>query len=277
MSRSETLLEQRERLHQSYTKLSDYAIEQILDAALPDIKAPILCLSDRLAMLGERIFDLVIVEDSHYLNGSTLQAIATCAKKIVLLGELTEPNNLFSKLFQNLSPAYRLQLAQNHRLHPDLSRKVFSALYPLQPKPYTPSSYKHKPLPQGQYRLNWLNIKTVEQILEVLQQSLESSPDQQSCILTFSSELCDHLQQILHLSNSNISTVKDWNGRECQKIWIICDKSESRQPNSKDIRLALTRASNMVTVIGDWEYYQKSFNSLSSDFHFVRDIVIKED
>lgn len=277
LSKSETLLEQRERLHQYYTTLSDHALEQILDAALPHIKAPILCLSDRLALLGERTFDLVIVEDSHYIDDSRLKAIATRAKKIVLFGELVEPKNIFSKLFQNLSPAYRLQLVENHRLHPDLSSKVFSALYPLQPTPYTPSSYKHTPLPQGKYRLNWLNIKTVEQIPEVLQKSLERFSDQQSCILTFSSELCNRLQQIPHLSNSNISTVKDWNGRECQTLWIVCDKSESRQPNSTDIRLALTRSSDMVTVIGDWEYYQKSFDSLSVDFHFVRDIVIKED
>lgn len=277
LKKSEPLLEQRERLHQDYTTLSDNALEQILDAALPHIKAPILCLSDRIAMLGERTFDLVIVEDSHYLNDSRLKAIATRAKKIVLFGELVEPQNLFSKLFQNLSPAYRLQLAENHRLHPDLSRKVFSALYPLQPTPYTPSSYKHTPLPQGKYRLNWLNIKTVEQIPEVLQRSLESFPDQQSCILTFSSELGDRLQQIPNLSNSNISTVKDWNGRECQKLWIVCDKSESRQLNLTDIRLALTRSSDMITIVGDWEYYQNAFNALGSDFHFVRDIAIKED
>ena len=277
LKKSEPLLEQRERLHQNYTTLSDNAIEQILDASLHHIKAPILCLGDRISMLGERTFDLVIVEDSHYLDDSRLKAIATRANKIVLFGELVEPQNLFSTLFQNLSPAYRLQLTENHRLHPDLSRKVFSALYPLQPTPHTPSSYKHTPLPQGKYRLNWLKIKTVEQIPQVLQRSLESFPDQQSCILTFSSKLCDQLQQIPHLSTSNISTVKDWNGRECQKLWIVCDKSESRQPNSTDIRLALTRSSDMVTVIGDWEYYQKSFDSLGVDFHFVRDIVIKED
>jgi hypothetical protein len=277
LKKSETLLEQRERLHQDYTTLSDHAFEQILDTALPHIKVPILCLSDRLAILGERTFELVIVEDSHYLNDSTLQAIATRAKKIVLLGELTESKNLFGRLFQNLSSAYRLQLAENHRLHPDLARKIFPALYLMQPTPYSPSSHKHSPLSQGEHRLNWLNIKTAEQIPIVLQQSLESLPDQQSCILTFSSELSDRLQQIPYLSNSNITTVKDWNGRECQKIWIICDKSESRQLNLTNIRLALTRASDMITIIGDWEYYQNTFNALGSDFHFVRDIAIKED
>ena len=277
LSKSETLLEQRERLYQDYTTLSDYAIEEILDTALPHIKVPILCLSDRLALLGERTFDLVIVEDSHYLDGSRLKAIANRAKKIVLLGELREHKNLFDKLFQNLSPAYRLQLTENHRLHPDLAHKIFTALYPLQPTPYTPSSYKHSPLSQGQYRLNWLNIKTVEQIPKVLQQSLESISEQQSCILTFSSGLRDRLQQIPYLSNFNISTVKDWNGKECQTLWIVCDKSDQVQPNLANLCLALTRASNTITIIGDWEYYQKIFDSLGSDFHFVRDIAIKED
>lgn len=277
LKKSETLLEQRERLHQDYTTLSDCALEQILDAALPHIKAPILCLIDQLPILGERTFDLVIVEDSHYLDDSTLKSIATRAKKVVFLGELTEPRNLFNKLFQNLFPAYRLQLTENHRLHPDIARKIFPALYPLQPTPYTPSSQKHSPLSQGQYRLNWLNIKTIEQIFPELQRSLESFPDQLSCILTFSSELRDRLQQIPHLSNSTISTVQDWTGRECQTLWIVCDKSESRQPNSTNIRLALTRARDRITIIGDWEHYQNTFDALGSDFHFVRDIVIQED
>lgn len=277
LKKLETLLEQRERLHQDYTKLSDHALEQILDAALHHIKAPILCLSDQLAILGERTFDLVIVEDSHSLDSATLQAIATRAKKIVLLGELTEPQNLFGRLFQNLSAAYRSQLTENHRLHPDLARKIFSALYPMQPTPYSPSSHKHSPLSQGQHRLNWLNIKTAEQIPKVLQQSLESFPDQQSRILTFSSELRDRLQQIPHLSNSTINTVKDWTGKECQNLWIVCDKSESSQPNLTDIRLALTRARDRIIIIGDWDYFQESFEALSSEFHFVRDIVIQED
>lgn len=270
LSQSETLLEQRERLHQGYTTLSDHALEEILDAALPHIKTPILCLSDRLAILGERTFDLVIVENSHSLDNSILQVIAIHAEKIVLFGELTERENLFKKLFQNLSPAYRLQLTENHRLHPDLARKIFPALYPLQPTPYSPSSHKYSPLFQGKHRLNWLNIKTAEQIPEVLQQSLESFPGQPSCILTFSSELRNRLQKI-----PNLNTVKDWNGRECQKLWIICDKSESRQLNLTDIRLALTRASDMITIIGDWEYYQSAFSALDSDFNFVRDIAIK--
>ena len=75
LKKSEILLEQRERLYQDYTTLSDHALEQILDAALPHIKPPILCLSDRLAILGERSFDLVIVEDSHKLGASSLETI----------------------------------------------------------------------------------------------------------------------------------------------------------------------------------------------------------
>ena len=276
LRKSEALLEQRERLHQDYATLSDNALEQILDAALPHIKAPILCLGDRLAVLGDRAFDLVIVEDSHFLDAFTLQAIATHAKKLVLFGELAEHRNPFGNLYRNLFPSYRLHLTENHRLHPDLARKIFPALYPLQPKPYTPSSYQYTPLSQGQYRLNWLNIKTVEQIPEALQKSLDSTSDQQFCILVFSSELRDRLQQFPHLLNSTISTVKDWTGRECQTLWIILDKSDSSQLALTDCRLALTRASDRVTIIGDWEHYQNSFDSLSSDFHFVRELAIKE-
>ena len=277
LKKSEILLEQRERLYQDYTTLSDHALEQILDAALPHIKPPILCLSDRLAILGERSFDLVIVEDSHKLGASSLETIAHRAQKIVLLGELGENRNLFRILFQNLLPAYRLQLSENHRLHPDLSRKIFPALYPSQPTPYTPLSHKHIPLSKGQHRLTWVKVKTLEQIPQVLQHLRESYPDQPSCILTFSSGLRDRLQRLSYLSDSTICTIKDWTGRECQALWIICDKSESIKPNLTALRLALTRASDMITLVGDWEHYQNTFDALGSDFHFVRDIVIQED
>jgi len=277
LKKSETLLEQRERLYQDYATLSDHALEQILDAALPHIKPPILCLSDRLAILGERTFDLVIVEDTHKLDFTKLKMLAHRAQKIVLLGELGENRNLFRILFQNLLPAYRLQLSENHRLHPDLSRKIFPALYPSQPTPYTPPSHKYIPLSKGQYRLNWIKVKTVEQIPQVLQHLRESYPDQPSCILTFSSGLRDRLQRLSYLSDSTICTIKDWTGRECQALWIICDKSESIKPNLTALRLALTRASDMITLVGDWEHYQNTFDALGSDFHFVRDIVIQED
>lgn len=281
LRQSQTLLEQRERLHQDYTTLSDHAIDQIVDASLPHIKAPILCLSDRLAVLGDRLFDLVIVEDSHYLNSSLLQAIALRANKIVLMGELGGTKNLFNQLFQNLLSAYRLQLTENHRLHPELASVIFSAIYPSQPTPYTPTPQKHLPLPQGSYRLNWYDIKNTVQVEQTLRESLKDSLGQQVgkiCIFVFSSNLGDLLQkQLPELSSSIISNINDLRGQEYDSLWLIFDKSHRQPLKPSDLQIALTRAKNTLTIIGDWEYYQNSFESLLTSFHFIRDIIIKKD
>jgi hypothetical protein len=287
LRQAQTLLEQRERLYQDYTTLSEYAIEQIVDASISHVKAPILCLNDRLPMLGDRIFDLVIVEDSHYLNRSLLQAIALRANKIVLLGELkeigkpTENRNLFNELFQNLLSAYRLQLNENHRLHPELARVIFPALYPFQPTPYTPTTQIYLPLKQGDYRLRWYDVKNMVQIEQTLQASLKDSLDRQNhkiCIYALSSELGDYLQQQLpKLSSSIISNINDLRGQEYDSLWIVFDQSCKQSLKPSDLQIILTRAKISITIIGDWEYYQNSFESLFLSFHFVRDISINED
>lgn len=277
LNKSETLIQQRERLHQDYLTLSDYALEQIVDAVLPNIKIPILCLSDNLEILGDRTFDLVIVEDSHYLSNTVLQTIANRANKIVFLGELTENDTAFKNLFQHLLPSYRIEINENHRLHPDLATKVFPALYSSRLIPYTPPKQKYIPLLQGFHRLTWYDVKTNEQIYQTLQKSIENSFYHQSCVLAFSSELCDQLQrQFNQFSNLKIRSIYDWKGQECDALWVICDKSVERPLNLKDLRLALTRASDAITVIGDWANYKNLFDSLSTDFYFVRDILIKE-
>ena len=287
LKQAQTLLEQRERLYQDYRTLSKYAIEQIVDASISHVKAPILCLSDRLTILGDRLFDLVIVEDSHYLNPSLLQEIALRANKIVLLGELreleesTENQNLFNKLFQNLLPAYRLQLTENHRLHPELASVIFPALYPFQPTPYTPTTQIHLPLKQGHYRLRWYDVKNMAQIEQTLQEFLKDSLDQQNhkiCIYAFSSELGDRLQQLLpKLSSLIISNTNNLKGQEYESLWLIFDQSRPQPLKPSDLQILLTRAKSSITIIGDWEYYQNSFESLFSSFHFVRDIIINED
>ena len=109
LKRSVTLLEQRNRLSQDYSTLSDTAIEQIVDATLSQIKAPLLCLPEHLDIISDRLFDLVIVEASDYLTPSQVETIARRAKKVALLGELTAKNSFLNKIFQNLFPAYRIK------------------------------------------------------------------------------------------------------------------------------------------------------------------------
>ena len=280
LKQSVTLLEHREWLYQNYKNLSDTSINQIVNAALPYIKAPILCLSDHLKLLKSYTFDLVIVENSQDLQAPTLKTIAQFAKKLVLLGELKSENSLFSRLFKNLSPAYRLRITENHRLHPDLAYKIFPNLFELEPMPYTPFKSKYKPLPAGSHRLIWLDIKVNDQILLELQESIDRSgyEPQAKAILVFTDELADRLKQGLpKFSDVVIDSVHNWRGRECEALWIICDTSEQSKPHVKDWPFVLTRASQRITILGDWDYYKESLGDLEAQFHFVRDIVIPED
>jgi len=283
LKQSETLLQQRERLYQDYTNLSDHAIEQIVDASLPHIKTPILCPSDRLNLLGDRLFDLVIVEDSHNLSRQLLAAIALRANKIVLLGELqpvTRRQNLFNQIFQNLLSAYRLQLTENHRLHPDLALKIFPALYPSQPNPYTPPKQNYLPLAQGKHRFNWYDVKTIEQIPIKLTESLEdflNQKNKKTCILIFSSNQWEQLQQEnSKFSDSITHNINDLRGQEYDYLWLVLDKSHQSQPSLSELQIALTRAKDAITIIGDWDYYQEPFDFLVNDLHFIRDIDIQE-
>ena len=275
LKQSENLLEHRERLFQDYTTLSDNALESIVDAAISNIKAPILCCGDYLDMLDGRAFDLVIVEDSHQLSLSVLQKISSHATKIVFLGELVEENNTFRELFQNLLAAYRIELTENHRLHPDLAPKIFPAIYPSLSNRYTPAKQEYIPLPQGSHRLTWYDVKTVEQTHQTLKECLNNSSDKQSQVLVFSCEQRVNLQKIF--PNLIVRSIEDWPGQQCEAIWIVIEKSDNTQLNLTNLRLALTRASEKIRVISDWEYYKSLFILLSSDFHFVRDIAIKED
>ena len=143
---SKALLQQREHLYQDYINLSDSALEQMTDAVMPHFQAPILCATQHLSRLEssglDLVFDLVIVEDSHYLNIQQVQTISTLGKKLVFLGDLVDRRNLFGRLFQNLLPSYRLELTENHRLNADLARHVFPLLYPLHPLIYTATTQK---------------------------------------------------------------------------------------------------------------------------------------
>jgi len=278
LEKSKTLLEQRERLRQTYSRLSEHGIEQIIDASLPHLKIPILCLPQQLSTLSDRTFDLVIVEESNDIDNQSLGTIALRSKKLVLLGKV-KGEGLFRRIFSNLYPAYRLHLKENHRLHPELSAKIFPHLFPLDPRPYTPFNSKYVPISSGNYRLTWLNIRGNEQLLPALQQSIaeaQLSYDQVS-ILTFTSTLADRIKQELPQLSDAVSCIENWRGKECKFIWIICDIMSENQPILRNWKLALTRATQMITVLGDWRENEQQLEDLQSEFHFVRDLSIEED
>ena len=300
---SKALLQQREHLYQDYINLSDSALEQMTDAVLPHFQAPILCATNHLSRLEssglDLVFDLVIVEDSDYLNIQQVQTIGVLGKKLVFLGDLVDRKNLFGRLFQNLLPSYRVELTENHRLNAALSRHVFPLLYPLHPLVYTATIQKSNSVKQENSSISWHDIRNstqFEQIFEnLLEKILKSDREKIPFLLTFTQNSHQKLQQLKQnlvqklsqASQLQIYNIDDWHGQQCDNLWIICDqdadKSEDNKPDVTNfkltnLRLALTRSSNQITFFGDLQYYQNQnvWQDLMSNYDFVRDIRIIE-
>jgi hypothetical protein len=254
------------------------------DAILSTSTMPILCGIDHLDALEKRDFDVVVVEDSHHLKDAHLKAIAQRARKLILLGELTDSHTQFATLFQSLLPAYRLELMENHRLHPDLAHQIFPVFCRGGQLPYTPISRTYNPLPEGQHRLIWHDVVVTEQLPSTLWQKIRSLPTHKIGVLTFSKKLCDRLQKEADsvLTKSSIEQldirhISDWIGQECGTLWIVCDASDSGQPTRTDIGQALTRATDSVIVLGDKTFYEKgAFSPFFTEkcFHILRDITL---
>lgn len=290
--KSQDLLKHREQLYQNYTNLSDNALDQITDALLPSSQAPLLCQVDHLSNLDtyskELSFDLVIVEDSHYVNDRELQNIAMLSKKLVLLGDRSNKRTLFAKLWSNLLPAYRYELNDNYRIHPELARYILPAIYPQHSFIYTPIKKQSCFIPQGNTRLTWINIKQSTQFAEILQsilgnQDLQTKLGELPTLLTFSQEIIPIIQNLLcgmnRDSQISVSHVDDWHGQECQNLWIFLEQSEAKSIVQSKIRLALTRAINQITFFGDREYFkeQQIFQDIIPKCRVIRELAINRE
>jgi hypothetical protein len=286
------LLKHREQLYQNYINLSDNALDQITDALLPSSQTPILCQVDHLSNLDtyskELNFDLVIVEDSHYVNDRELQNIAMLSKKLVLLGDRTNKRTLFAKLWKNLLPAYRYELNDNYRIHPELAHYILPAIYPQQSFIYTPIKKQSCFIPHGNTRLTWINIKQSTQFSEILQIILSNQDEQTKLrelptLLTFSQEIILIIQNLLggmnRASPISVSYIDDWHGQECQNLWIFLDQSEAKPIVQSKIRLALTRAINQITFFGDREYFQEQqiFQDIIPKCRVIRELAISRE
>ena len=143
----------------------------------------------------------------------------------------------------------------------------------------TPFNPKYKPLPSGNpYRLNWEDIRVSDHILSTLREILDRSPYEQKTVLTLTDEAADNLRQNLDASLAfNIDSIVNWQGKECEALWIILDAPETDLIRLQHWRLVLTRASQMITILGNREFYPNVLENLETEFHFVRDLIIQED
>ncbi|MBL1209648.1 hypothetical protein [Geminocystis sp. GBBB08] len=110
IQQSRQLLTRKESLKQTYQYLSDTALEELTTMAINSQKIPVICQEKYLQFLENQTFDLVIADDSHNLKKETIKTLTKYSQKLILLGNLfPHTNNDFDQLFNNLSPAYRIE------------------------------------------------------------------------------------------------------------------------------------------------------------------------
>jgi hypothetical protein len=274
LQKSSPLLKNREHLRQNYRNLSDQAISQLAESIIETAKIPILGTLNNIleTEIKLRQFDLIMIEDSHLLSCKELTIIASMINKLILLGEIINTSSYFTNLFNCLSPAYRVNLPENFRLNNNLARIIFPYFY--YSNPYSP--------PQTfiffANRLLWFDIRNQEKIyprlfnfLETLDSTLEIG------ILTLSNNIKEILQNkfLEHQQNNVfIDILENWIGKECDVLLIICD---GIRPTTDQLRLALTRARELIACFGDIEQYEISvFTSLlkSKNFHIEREVTL---
>lgn len=279
------LLTQREYLKQNYQNLADNDLEELTQLTINTVNFPHTCLVNGIDLIPDKIFDVVIIEDSHLLTQAVIERVAKNSQKLILLGELDKDNdNFLKRLFYNLSPAYRLEIKENHRLTIDLARKIFPLFY--NDYPYTPVSHSldiprnrgNLPVLVEKNCLIWHDIVNFQQMIIVLKQYLLENKDYQ--ILTFSENTSTLIQQLLDSNSNNqiIKSISNWYGEETENLLIVVDKNNQDNPSLTELKLALTRAKYSITILGDKTHYENSnLNILLQDntITIKRDLALK--
>lgn len=92
------LLIQREYLKQNYQNLADNDLEELTQLTINTVSFPHTCLISDIDLMPDKIFDIVIIENSHLLTQNVIEIIAKNSQKLILLGELdTDRDNFFKK------------------------------------------------------------------------------------------------------------------------------------------------------------------------------------
>lgn len=276
IQQSKDLLSKKEYLKQSYQYLSDTALEELTEMAINSLKIPIICEEKYLNLLEDKTFDLVIVDDSHNLQKETIKIITNYSKKLILFGELLpHRKNIFTQLFNFLSPAYSLEIKNNYRLNPQLALKILPIIYEdnryKKFNPWNVNSFSGE-----NSCLIWHDIINDEQLLRILQDTLSNFNDDYQ-VITFTENSRNLIQEkLVNLGiNISIKLIAECYGKEWKNILIICDKTDSYDISKQDLTLAFTRAKNQIIIFGDKTYYE---NSIFADFfnqkafYIIRDL-----
>lgn len=268
------LLRENLNLSQMYERLSDRGITELADYLLNSSQVPIIgtvseFMQPQHQYLWQTPFDLVIVEEAHYLNWFELMLLSGLGQKLVLLGdaaEISHPQSSnrqtffsrfphsFDYIAQNLLPNYRTFLPEQFRLHPDIATPVYGALHDGWIQTHRQRGYPY--LPQLSNRLVWqdvpISLTEGNQIWEFLQ-SIDSFISQIG-IITFETAhrdwLQDHCPQ--EFSHILIGTVAEWAGQERDIMIVVCVGLEVEP---EDLNVALTRGRDYLILFGDYDYW----------------------
>lgn len=264
-------------LSQLYERLSNQGIIELADYLINSSQVPIIgtveeFMQPQHQFLWQTTFDLVIVEEAHYLTWFELMLLAGLGQKLVLLGDavsrhshqpsasqtfFTRPHS-FDWLAQNLLPTYRCYLPEQFRLHPDIAAPVYGALCDDWIQTHRQRGYPY--LPQLTNRLIWqdvprLSLTAANQIWEFLW-SIGSERSSQMGIITFETAQRDWLQTHCpqEFSHILIGTVAEWAGQE-RDIAIISCVGQLENVEPEDLNVALTRGRDYLILFGDYDYW----------------------
>lgn len=286
----ESLLQQQLSLSQIYSRLSDQAVVNLAEKISEHAQIPVLGTVDDLMQqqsLWQTTFDLVIVEQAHYLSWIELLLLSSLGQKLVLLGEDGEDIQAnsqksvfsypccFSWLAKNLLPAYRCHLLEQFRLHSAIALPVYQVIS----KHWMQNQYQSNcTLPQLQQRLVWHDVPTqVEEYILQFMRSLEPQLSSQVGIITFTTQSRDWLQANCSSdADTFIGTVADWAGSQRAIALVCCTHSDM---NKADFSIALTRGQEYLILFGDRNYWQTQKSPLrdllfQSELHKERTVVL---
>lgn len=292
LKKLEPLLQQQLKLSQIYNDSSEQALQEIINQIMENPQIPIL------GTVGEFIqpenpylwgsnFDLIIVDEAHYLSWIELIILSGLCEKLVLFGEeipkyyhhyrqskninsfFTSFPNSFQWLKQHLLPTYVYQLKEQFRIHPEIAELV----YPCISNDWVQTQYVNinNLLLETPKRLFWqdVNHENVEQQIVNFIQNIENfNPEiiQRIGIITFSLENQDCLKNRLTREYDQIAidTVEKWYGNE-KEIIIVDFAVKFENITVENISTALTRGKEYLFLFGDydlWKTYKSPIQSL---------------
>ncbi len=172
----EPLLQQQLKLSQLYSNLSEQVITELADQLTENSQVPVLgtvaqFMQPQHQCLWQTTFDLVIVEEAQHLTWLELMLLSGLGQKLVLFGDempkrspqssqqqlfFTRFPHCFNWLSQHLLPAYRCQLTEQFRLHPEIAKLVYPVV--CDRSILTQRSHVDYHLSQLRHRLVWQDV-----------------------------------------------------------------------------------------------------------------------